>query len=138
MPSPLFEKLKQHLGQIDPSQQEDPIPYDPNAGTLTNVGRFVANNVASDPGYAGMFPVAGSLKMAGKFAQEVAPGIIQKAEQLVPKAANSSELLNSLYAAAQKPGSGVGMKEIAAATQKNNAAMDILARRNALNKIRSR
>lgn len=41
--------------------QEDVIPYDQNAGTLINVGRFALNNLAMDK-FGGGFPLAGSLK----------------------------------------------------------------------------
>ena len=52
------------------AEKPDAMPYDPNSGTLANIGRFMASNAAKDQGMAGMMPAAGSI---GAVARGLAP-----------------------------------------------------------------
>ncbi len=74
-----LSSLKKYMPSME--QEEDVIPYDPNSGTLMNIGRFALNNLATDK-FSGGMPVAGSVKAIGKLAQGVAhetPALMAKA-----------------------------------------------------------
>jgi hypothetical protein len=64
--SDLLQKmLASQKNDLDSDKEEDAVPYDPQAGTLTNIGRFLANNAMSkSAGMAGMMPVAGAVRAA--------------------------------------------------------------------------
>jgi len=64
-----LDKLQSHYGLKTPDEVEDVVPYDPNSGTLTNIGRFMLNNLATDQGLGGAMPVAGSVKAVTKAVQ---------------------------------------------------------------------
>lgn len=78
---------------LDPAPKPDAIPYDENAGTMMNVGRFALNNLVGDEGYGNMMPaVAGSVK-AVKKAVELAPEGLAAVNKI---AANNPAILNAL------------------------------------------
>lgn len=81
----LLEDMKKTLLQ-DPDKEEDPVPYDPESGTLTNIGRFLANNVAKDQGLAGMVPAAGIVREVGALAPKIAPALARSAPMLAEAA----------------------------------------------------
>lgn len=71
----LLKKLQAQMTQ-DPDKEDDAVPYDPNGGTLTNIGRFLANNAMSKSGgMSGMMPVAGAVKAVAA-APELAEGAV--------------------------------------------------------------
>ncbi len=84
-----LSKLQQYLPPSGP--QEDAVPYDPNAGTMMNIGRFALNNLAGDQ-LSGAMPVAGSIKAVGKLAEE-APAIMKAAEPVVSGTKSALEKL---------------------------------------------
>lgn len=74
--SDLMKKLLAQNNPDNVAQEEDAVPYDPNSGTLKNIGRFLANNAMSkDAGMMGMMPVAGAVK-AVSAAPELAEGAV--------------------------------------------------------------
>lgn len=78
----ILELMKKKYG----SPQDDVIPYDPDKGTLMNIGRFIANNAVTDPGIAGAIPMLGSLKVLSRFPK--IEGIIESG-RMVPDAAET-------------------------------------------------
>ena len=63
----LRKKLSAKYGLLDvpdPNDQEDVVPYDPEAGTIMNIGRFAANNLAKGSFLAGGMPLGASAKLA--------------------------------------------------------------------------
>lgn len=69
-------------------KEEDVVPYDEQSGTLMNIGRYMLNNAAKDPGYAGMMPVAGALKgvpkAAGYFENQIANAAKNEVSRAAP------------------------------------------------------
>ena len=140
-----LDKIKKLITPSNPDTEEDPVPYDPNAGTLTNVGRFMANNVAKDPGYAGMLPVGGTMREIGALAEPlVEDAAVPALKKTLPEGA--IQMGDNTWAPISKeapmtipqiqdkiakiqstnPESG----EIALWTQKLNTLKDMIARRN--------
>ncbi len=103
-PAGSMNMIKQKLSQYLPKEDtEDKVPYDPNAGTMTNIGRFALNNLASDK-FSGAFPAAGALKLAAPLAEEVATrggGIL--GGELAAKAAMNHTADSALAHAAANP-----------------------------------
>lgn len=151
--------IKQKLSQyLPPESTEDKVPYDPNSGTIANIGRFALNNLASDR-LSGAFPAAGSMKLLAPLMEEAAPragGIL--GGELAAKSAMNATAEKALQAAAPEGESmlqsqlkllnpesaGPTMTDVARSQQSASRAIDQADRlRNslkqaALNRLRSR
>jgi hypothetical protein len=112
----------------DPNSEPDAYPYDPNSGTLTNIGRFALSNLAKDPGVGGVLPVAGAVKAIAGEAPEAAEAL-SRLGMFGRDVANTTEASNDAMDAALAPGAAAGSGvDAIRAQQAQSRALDFAQR----------
>lgn len=85
-----FDSLRKKLGDKygslemeDPSDSEDIVPYDPEASTLMNLGRYAANNVAKGNPLMTAMPISSVTKVTA---------VLPKAEEAIFNPSNADHM----------------------------------------------
>lgn len=118
-----ISRLQKYLPQ-QPTQ--DVVPYDPNAGTLTNIGRFALNNAATDQ-FGGGVPGVGAVENVAKEGATEMPNISKLLTASPSDVATAQDVAN---AAAKIANKGQAGSDILRARTQNvlSRAVDLAAR----------